>query len=366
MTTAHLEENLQRAIDEIREKVVEMGEMVETALRNSLEAINNKDRRLAYSVILRDRYIDEFESELDQLCQEFIVRQQPAAGHLRFVYAAIKINNELERVGDYAESICRQFSTVTSIKSKSTLQKINDIANLSIPMLRNAVAAFNNEDEKLARETKRMDNKVDEIRYSIHHDLMELSDKGEIPPEGLMPLMIIASRFERVADQSCNICEEVLYMTTGKNVKHVGKENFRILFVDERDACRGQIAEGIGNSLGLDRFIFSSAGVAPKPVDKRTVSFMADKGIDISDQSSKYINQVVNVEDYSVVVALCEEAEAAFPPPPSKTVAIRWNIDDPSKLKGTEEEIKTAYEKTYEYLNNNIKDLVEAIIGNDH
>ena len=212
-----------------------------------------------------------------------------------------------------------------------------------------------------------MDHKVDDVRYSIHHDLVELSQKKQIPADHLPPLMIIASRFEPVADQSCNICEDVLYMTTGENVKHVGKEVFRVLFVDERDACRGQIAEGIGNALGHERFEFHSAGIDPKlmNIDDRTISFMSDKGIDISAQTSQYINQILNVDDYSVIVALCEEAEQAFPPPPSKTVAIRWNIADPSKLKGSEKEISTAYQQTYEYLDSHIKDLVEAIIGND-
>ncbi|MGD8917131.1 MAG: PhoU domain-containing protein, partial [Syntrophobacterales bacterium] len=107
--SSRLEESLQRDIDQIRSKVIKMGTLAEGALRASLHALTQSDRQLAYSVILRDRYIDELEMELDRLCQEFLVRQQPAAGNLRFVYAVIKINNELERIGDYAESIARHF-----------------------------------------------------------------------------------------------------------------------------------------------------------------------------------------------------------------------------------------------------------------
>jgi arsenate reductase len=91
---------------------------------------------------------------------------------------------------------------------------------------------------------------------------------------------------------------------------------------------------------------------------------MAQKGIDISTQSSKYLNQILNIEDYSVIVSLCPEAEIAFPPPPSKTVAISWNVQDPSKVTGSEEEIHAAYETVYQYLDNQIRDLVGAIIGN--
>src|SRR5438046_8005343 len=101
----HLEESLQRDIDFIRGKVQEMAARDEQALNTCLAALQQSNRQLAYSVILRDRHIDELEKEIDRLCLEFIVRQQPGAGHLRFVYATIKINAELARIGDSAESI---------------------------------------------------------------------------------------------------------------------------------------------------------------------------------------------------------------------------------------------------------------------
>src|SRR3954469_979092 len=84
-----------------------MASLAETALKSCVAALGAKNRQLAYSVILRDQRIDELEKEIDRLCLEFIVRQQPVAGTLRFAYAAIKINLELERVGDYAESMAR-------------------------------------------------------------------------------------------------------------------------------------------------------------------------------------------------------------------------------------------------------------------
>ena len=88
----HLEANLQRDIDVIRSKVRKMAELAESALNDGLRALFDSDGQLAYSVILRDQQIDEYEKEIDRLCLEFMVRQQPAAGPLRFVYATIKIN----------------------------------------------------------------------------------------------------------------------------------------------------------------------------------------------------------------------------------------------------------------------------------
>ena len=360
-----LEASLQRDINHIRSKVKRMGTLAEGALSASLHALTEKDRQLAYSVILRDRYIDELEQELDRLCQEFLVRHQPVAGHLRFVFAVIKINNELERIGDYAESISRHFMAMSDIKPQQSYDNVFEIANYSIPMLRNAVKSFIEENPELANKTMEMEDKVDNIRWSLTRELRHQYEDGEISLKDFPSLMNIINRFERVADRACNICEDVLYMCTGEYIKHKGKEIFKVLFVDERDSCRGQIAQGIGNSLGVERFKFFSAGISPHPVDPKTVQLMADKGIDISSDTSKHLNQILELENYQIFVSLCKEAEESFPPPPTKMISIHWEIEDPSRLEGSEVEIHAAYDHTYQVLYSHIKDLVEAILWND-
>src|SRR3954469_16936083 len=149
----HYEENLQRDIERIRKKVTDMGALAERALRSCMQALAQRNRQIAYSVVLRDQRIDELEKEIDRLCLEFLVRQQPVAGHLRFAYATIKINLELERIGDYAESISRQVLKVSHLHDKLPIAEFSALANVSIPMLRNAVKAFREEDEQLARDT---------------------------------------------------------------------------------------------------------------------------------------------------------------------------------------------------------------------
>src|SRR5207249_8050546 len=130
-----------------------MGELAERSLRDCMKALEEKNRVLAYSVILRDQRIDELEKEVDRLCLEFLVRQQPVAGPLRFVYATIRINLELERVGDYAEGIARQILKLTSMDVAVPFERFQEIANLSIPMLRDAVKSFVDQDTELARKT---------------------------------------------------------------------------------------------------------------------------------------------------------------------------------------------------------------------
>jgi protein-tyrosine-phosphatase len=177
--------------------------------------------------------------------------------------------------------------------------------------------------------------------------------------------MTIANRFERVADQAKSICQEVLYISTGEYAKHRGAEVFRVLFVDEHNACRSQMAEGIGNALGQPKFIFGSAGLEPWRVDKTALTFLKEKGVDISRNSSRSIEQVPNFDHYQVLVALAEEARRIFPPPPTKVVCLDWSIRDPSKVTGSADEIRAAYEETYTFLRAHIQDLVEAILGDE-
>src|SRR5436853_2118997 len=177
----HYEEHLQRDTEWIRGKILAMAHLADRALRDSVEALVEKNLTLAYSVILRDQYIDELEKELDRLCLEFLVRQQPVAGHLRFAYATIKINLELERVGDYAESIARQVLKISALEPQPSYDKFVAIANLSIPMLQQAVQAFVDQKPDLARSTMLIEEEVDLLRNGINAALMEQHQQGKLP-----------------------------------------------------------------------------------------------------------------------------------------------------------------------------------------
>jgi len=363
---AHLEKSLQRDIDLIRGKITEMSARDEQALKTAVRALQEQNRQLAYVVILRDQHIDELEKEVDRLCLEFLIRQQPVAGHLRFVYAAIKINAELERIGDYAESIARQVIKLGSVELPVSPDRFVEIANFSVPMLHNATQAFVKQDAELARSTMVVEDQVDVLRNKLNADLLTHLQQGKLPLEALTPLMTIARRLERVSDQAKNICEETLYMCTGEYSKHKGTEVMRILFVSERNSCRSQMAEAIGNSLDEPRLLFSSAGINPKAVDPATVRFLAEKGLDASRANSKSIAQIPNLEHYHVIIALDKAAQKAFPTPPTKTVTLDWNVVDPSAVQGSPEAIRIAYETTCEHIQTHIKELTEAILGSNN
>jgi phosphate transport system protein len=349
-------------MDLIRAKVQSMAQLADRALRDSLQALVEKNLTLAYSVILRDQYIDELEKELDRLCLEFLVRQQPVAGHLRFAYATIKINLELERIGDYAESIARQVLKVSALHDKLPINDFKELADVSIPMLRNAVKAFLEQDAKLARDSMEEEDKADLLRARLDAELLGLMQRNAIPLTALNPLQTIARRFERVADQAKNICEETLYLCTGEYMKHKGAEVLRILFVDENNSCRSQMAEGIANTIKENGFVFSSAGLEARALDWRTVEFLQEKGIDISQHKPKSVNQIPNIDHYHVIIALAQNAKKVFPPPPTKTVGLDWTVADPSARPGSLADVRDAYEETYEYINTHVRELVQALV----
>ena len=190
----HLEATLQRDIDTIRSKVERMAGLAESVLSDSVRALLKKHGQLAYAVILRDQEIDEYEKEIDRLCLEFLIRQHPVAGALRFVYATIKINLELERIGDYAESIARRGLVVNSLNLDLDYSDFEALTAISLSMLKDASRAFLGQDANLAKTTMLAQREANRLRDKINVDLFELRADKKIPITALTPLQTIARR----------------------------------------------------------------------------------------------------------------------------------------------------------------------------
>ena len=362
---SRFEESLERDIDRIRRQILEMAGLAEQALRDGVAALASGDRQRAYAVILRDQYIDEKEKEIDRLCLEFLVRQQPVGVNLRLAYSAIKINLELERVGDYAESVARQVLRLSGLPAPpdAVRERIVEMADVAIPILHDSVEAFVRQDPELAKRTILLEPAADALLGKLHAELIEALRSDAILPEMMDPLVTIGRRFERVADQARNVCMETLYMCTGEYAKHPFAETFRVLFVGEYNACRSLMAEAIAQSLGQPKFIFSSAGLDPRAIDPRTLAFMREKGFDLGRMVPKAIYQVPNLDHYQVIVGVAREAQQAFPRSPRKMVYVDWSLEDPSRVEGTAEQVRAAYEATFHVLSTNVRDLVGAVLG---
>jgi phosphate transport system protein len=364
--SSHLEESLEKDIQKIRDEVRAMSAIAERSLRDCARAFVENDRQLAYAVILRDQYIDEKEKAIDQLCLRFLVRQQPAGSHLRLAYSTIKINLELERVGDYAESVARQVVKLDKLAPTPDVLKqwIIEMADRSIPMLHDAVEAFVTQDAKLAERAMEAEPAVDALKKKFNAEVVALVREQKIPAEGIAPLQTIGRRFERVADQARNVCMEVLYMCTGELAKHKDADTIRILFVDEHNSCRSLIAEAIANSLEQDGFAFASAGLEPGVIDEGTLELLKEKGLDVVHLAPKYVYQVPDLDKFQVTVGLAERVKEAFPRTPRKMVYLDWTLPDPSQVEGPAEERRAAYEAAFEFLSGQIRELIQAVLGN--
>jgi phosphate transport system protein len=361
---ALLDATLQRDIEQIRHNVLNMGALAEEALKTCLQGLLEKSRQKAYSVILRDERIDELEKEIDRLCLEFLVRQQPVAGHLRFAYATIKINAELERIGDYAESIARQVLKLASVETIPATDKFIEIANHSIPMLHASVEAFVRQDADLARRTMVIEDRVDVLRSELNRILIASERSGVIPLQALTPLLTVARRYERVSDQAKNICEETLYMCTGEYMKHRGTgEPLRVLFVDEHHGCGSRMAECIGQSVGSAQLQFLSAGLEPEPADAVMLRWMEGKGLKPGMAEPRQVSDVPDLGRVQVIVALDRPSRRVFPPPPTKTVTLDWAVPDPSAATESPVTGEAAYEQTFQNLRMHINDLAKALLG---
>jgi phosphate transport system protein len=358
---SHYEESLERDINRIRGKVSEMAKLAEDALAAGISALVTRDRQKAYAIILRDRRIDELEKEVDRLCLEFLIRQQPVAKHLRFAYITIKVNLELERVGDYAESIARQVLKITKQGTVVPMERFQQLAAIVIPMLRDTVKAFITGDAALARDVITREAETDALRSQINADIFQLVQEGKIPREVANPLQTVARRYERAADQATNIAEEVIYMVTGEDPKPIGGDMWRMVFIDEHNHCRSQLAEAVAHNLDQPRFVFASAGLDPSPLDASTLAFLKSKGLTPPNPQSKSVDQLPNLDAAQIIVALDPAAKLAFPKP-TKAICLDWSLADPSTVTDPAAR-QAAFEQAYTFLSEQISDLCEAALG---
>jgi protein-tyrosine-phosphatase len=226
-------------------------------------------------------------------------------------------------------------------------------------MFHDAIESFILESADLAKKTIQIEENVDRLREICIKSLLEVTKNQEVP----LALLNIIRRFERVADQARNICMEVLYLTTGEYAKHPGAEAFRVLFVDEHNSLRSKIAEAVANKLNQPRFIFSSAGIDPKPVDPRTIAFMKSKGYDISNTTPRSVAQIPNLDSYNVIIAFSSEAKQIFPREPRKTIYLDWEVEAPSFTRDDTETVEKKHENVFQFVSKHITNLVNAVIG---
>jgi len=211
---------LQKELEKIKKRILFLGALVEERVRMAIKAIENWDAELAQEIIRKDYEIDELEIEVEEECLKILALHQPVAVDLRFLVAAIKINNDLERIGDEAVNIAMR---VRNIARRQRLQLSFDyavMAEKAASMLRMSLDSLVNMDIDLAFKVLTMDDEVDHMHREIYDKIKDLMAQKPDASGYLINLYTISRHLERLADHSTNIAEEVIYLIEGEIVRH--------------------------------------------------------------------------------------------------------------------------------------------------
>jgi phosphate transport system protein len=212
----HFEEEL----EQLKGKLLEMSAQVEAAVQRSVAAVAQKDRSAADQVFRDEARINQLEMEIDEFAINLLATQQPLAADLRLVVAALKINTDLERMGDLSVHIAQR---AISLLSEPMIQPMVDIRHMSSlveSMVRKSLDAFVANDADLARSVLSSDDAVDSLRTASYHELVSFMEKDPHNIPQALDLIGITRSLERIADHSTNIAEDVLFLVKGVDVRH--------------------------------------------------------------------------------------------------------------------------------------------------
>jgi len=212
----HFEEEL----DQLKSKLLAMSALVEAAVYRSITAVVQKDRKLAEEVLQNEVRVNQWELEIDDQAISLLALQQPMAGDLRLITSAIKINNDLERMGDLAVNIAQRAIALMDDPMVQPMIDIPRIGGLVQQMVRKALDAFVARDVELAREVMTSDDEVDSLRTVFFQELISFMQNEPAHIPQALNLLSIVRTLERIADHSTNIAEDVLYYVKGIDVRH--------------------------------------------------------------------------------------------------------------------------------------------------
>ena len=197
-----------------------MSGLVESAIYRSIVALTEKNEAQAMQALQSETRINQMEIEIDDLATGLLALEQPVATDLRFITAAIKINNDLERMGDHAVNIAERALSLIHEPVVKPLVDIPLLASMVESMVRKSLDAFVEKDSGLARNVLISDDAVDELRDSIYDELIVYMEKDPSSIRQCLDLIFVARNLERIADHSTNIAEDVVFLVEGVDVRH--------------------------------------------------------------------------------------------------------------------------------------------------
>lgn len=222
----HISRQFNMELEDVRNRVLTMGGLVEQQLNDALKALIDRDKELGELVLRRDYQVNDMEVSIDDECTQIIARRQPAASDLRLVMAVIKTITDLERIGDEAERFAGMLMKhADEHAATSHFGNIESMGEHVLQMLHGALDAFARMDVEAATAVWQEDKKIDARYESIMRELITymMEDPRSIP--WVLDVMWAARSLERIGDRSSNICEYVIYLVKGKDVRHTRLED---------------------------------------------------------------------------------------------------------------------------------------------
>lgn len=212
--------HLQRDLDHLKREILEVGTLVEEAIAKSLRLLRERDPALIDEILDGDRMIDEREVEVEEEVLKVLALHQPMAADLRFVIAVLKVNNDLERMGDLAGNIARRSRHALMHPRATPLVDFTAAGEKVLSMVHASLDALVRQDPDLAREVCRMDNEVDEMHRRTYDLLKQrMRENPEVVEEAVNGLTV-SRALERIADLATNIAEDIVFMVDGEVIRH--------------------------------------------------------------------------------------------------------------------------------------------------
>jgi phosphate transport system protein len=212
--------HLQREIEKLKKRILFMGAEVEECLRKAVDSLIARNTSLAEQVIASDEDVDQLEVEIEEECLKILALHQPVAIDLRYVIAVLKINNDLERIGDLGVNIAERAMYLSTHAAIDVPLDFRGMAEMAQLMLKRSLDALVNLDSNLARQVRASDDEVDSMNRHMYILLEEYMRSNPAQVSESLHLLSAARHLERIADQATNIAEDVIYMVEGEIVRH--------------------------------------------------------------------------------------------------------------------------------------------------
>ncbi len=218
-----MERSFDKELTTLKERLLYMGSLAQSMIRAAIKGLVERDESLLDEVFKNENEVNHLQIEIDDKAMKLLALHQPMAVDLRFLAASIKINSELERIADQAVNICQNTQILLKHPLLKPLIDIPRMAEIAQKMLNDSLEAFVNKDTALAQTTLNEDDKLDDLKDQIFRELLTymISDHSTI--QRALCLILISRNLERIGDHATNICEDVIYMVQGRDVRHPQK-----------------------------------------------------------------------------------------------------------------------------------------------